>query len=1232
MSPTLLRTHRQGIISSILFLLSCQALLIACSSSPSEKEEKHALLSFKASISQDPPHSAVSSWSVSMEEIEEEQEGLFGLKASISEDPLHTVSSWNASIDERVEKQALLSFKDGIAQDPLHMLSSWSASNASFPCNSGWAGVTCNKAHRVVSLDLKASNLTGTIHPFLSNLTYLTHLNLSINSLSGLIPPQLGHLTSLTHLDFKENRLTGSIPSELGNCTSLLWLDLSHNQLTGTIPPSLGQLANLYMLQLHDLSNLTGPIPPQLGNLTHLTYLYLGSNNLIGSIPPQLGNLANLIEVYLFINHLNGTIPPELGQLQNLEFLALSINNFDGSIPPHLGNLTNLKYMWCLSCQLKGTIPAELGNLQNLIELDLSVNYQLSGTIPRELGQLKSLQVLKLFQDNLNGSIPNEIGNLKNLQHLYAFSNSLSGEIPPELGQLENLQNLHLYFNQLTGSLPVELSRLQKLQNLILFTNRLSGHIPPELGELKNLSSLYLGDNSFSGNLPSTLGNLENLQYFEVSPNQMMGPIPPTLGKLRNLVYIDLSKNRFSGTLPVELADCTKLQWIKVANNSLSGELPYEFTLLDQLHTLSLANNNFYGSLPAFFANHSSLVVLDLKHNHFSGHLPDSWAQIENLRVLSVGYNHLEGPLPSWLWLLNQLQVLDLSNNNFSGTISRDISQVDGFKHNESTVNNEKTLWYDDVSLELKGTEAHFKYILGVVISLDLSGNRISGAIPNDLGSLTGLFNLNLSHNLLTGPIPSSLGSILTLESLDFSNNLLSGQIPPQLTGLTYLAFLNLSNNQLSGVIPKGNQFSSFTNQSYLGNKDLCGYPLTLECSVANTQTAMVQHSAALKLKIIAGCVSGVAAGMIITALACYAISKRQQHVGTEDSETQEFDKRIKLSARELSHATRGYSNANIIGRGGFSVVYKGILSNGMVVAVKKLDMLSHPEAQKSFVSELTTLGQIRHRNLVKILGTFTTRHFKCLILEYIPNGNLDMHLYKDACFLSWGCRFNIALGVAHGLVYLHDETGFGQVLHCDLKPSNILLDEDFEPHISDFGIARLITSKKDSSASGSVLRGSIGYVAPEYAYGEKLTDKVDVYSYGIVLLEMLTRRRPTSDIFGEGISLPVWVRSTILVNWMDVIDPALHREATEGKHYEIHSVLVLALSCVKEAPRDRPTMREVLDALLFLKQGKVPHTPGDQLIFSAGYLPYVSNTGSSTSSNVFTPQNESSSDAFLSH
>lgn len=407
-----------------------------------------------------------------------------------------------------------------------------------------------------------------------------------------------------------------------------------------------------------------------------------------------------------------------------------------------------------------------------------------------------------------------------------------------------------------------------------------------------------------------------------------------------------------------------------------------------------------------------------------------------------------------------------------------------------------------------------------------------------------------------------------------------------------------------------GRQFNTFTNSSYLGNNNLYGFPLSRSNNWSSRDGNEIKLTKEHGLKL-SGLVIflSVLAGAILLCVfvaRCYCFySARACHTcAHENPEILSFGEGLKLNLSDLSNATNGFSEAAIIGTGAISKVYKGVLNDDTVIAIKILQVDCN-ESLRSFVNESEILGKIRHRNLVKLLVSFSDSKTKALVLQFMPNGSLENHLHRSdqVCQLTWEARYKIATGVAQAIVYLHSETGMGQIVHCDLKPSNVLLDKDMEAHVCDFGIARMVNSQITEAATlSATLRGSIGYIAPEFAYGERISAKADVYSYGVMLLEIITRRSPTCRFPAGFNSLAEWVRWSLKeqnspVNMEGVIDPYLlqtiqiHAGEVASAAYQysiiekIVTLLRLGVMCCQNDPKERPPMNAVLLMLQSIKK-----------------------------------------------
>ncbi|CAN6484753.1 unnamed protein product [Victoria cruziana] len=480
---------------------------------------------------------------------------------------------------------------------------------------------------------------------------------------------------------------------------------------------------------------------------------------------------------------------------------------------------------------------------------------------------------------------------------------------------------------------------------------------------------------------------------------------------------------------------------------------------------------------------------------------------------------------------------------------------------------------------------------------LELYSNNLSGPIPSDLGNLSSLVSLDLYLNKFTGPIPTSLGKLMKLRFLRLNNNSLSGSIPNSLTNVTTLQVLDLSNNNLSGEVPSNGSFSLFTPISFANNPNICGPVTQKPCPGAPpfspppplvaSPTASNPGNSASSTGAIAGGVAAGAALLFAAPAIGFAWWRRRKpqelffDVPAEEDPEVHLGQLKRFSLRELQVATDGFSNKNILGRGGFGKVYKGRLADGSLVAVKRLKEERTPGGELQFQTEVEMISMAVHRNLLRLRGFCMTPTERLLVYPYMANGSVASCLRErppSTPPLDWPTRKRIALGSARGLSYLHDHCD-PKIIHRDVKAANILLDEEFEAVVGDFGLAKLM-DYKDTHVTTAV-RGTIGHIAPEYLSTGKSSEKTDVFGYGIMLLELITGQR-AFDLArlanDDDVMLLDWVKGLLKERRLDMlVDPDLQSNYIEA---EVEQLIQVALLCTQGSPMDRPKMSEVVRML----------------------------------------------------
>ncbi|KAE9596246.1 hypothetical protein Lal_00048720 [Lupinus albus] len=862
---------------------------------------------------------------------------------------------------------------------------------------------------------------------------------------------------------------------------------------------------------------------------------------------------------------LRGNIPKEIGELRSLKYLLFGSNRFYGSIPSTIGMLTNLVELDLSQNSLSGTIPS-ITNFINLEKLWL-FNNSLSGPIPEELGKLHALTTIKLLNNNLSGPIPSSIGNLVNLTTLQLTNNSLSGSIPPILGNLTKLVYLSMANNRLSGSIPISIGNLVNLKGLSISENNICGPIPSTIGNLTKLNFLLLYMNNLNGRLPPEMNNLTNFQSLQLSYNGFTGPLPQQICVGGSLRKFTAENNYFTGPVPRSLKNCSSLVRLRLEQNLLSGNISDDFGVYPKLDYIDLSSNNFYGHLSPNWAKCPSLTSLRISNNKLSGVIPPELGQALKLSVLNLSSNHLTGIVPRELSNLTSLFKLSLSNNELSGNIPIEIESLLSLELLELAANNLGGPIPKQVGALLK------------LFHLNLSNNEFMGNIPFEFGKLQHLQYLDLSRNLLNGPIPSTLGKLQMLEKLNLSHNNLSGTIPSDFKDMFSLTHIDISNNQLKGPIPNSQPFLKAPSDAFQNNKGLCG---NVSGFMACPKMTHNPHSQKKKhVLILAASISGALMLIVVMVRVSLHIHCQREARETEEQATEEQIQNLfsiwnydgHIVYENIIEATEDFDDRYLIGEGGSGAVYKATLHTGQVVAVKKLHATLNGEMHnlKAFKSEVEALTKIIHRNIVKLYGFCSHPRISFLVYEFLEGGSLDKVLNNDtqAVMFDWNRRVNVVKGVANALYHLHHGCSL-PIVHRDISSKNVILDLEYEAHIADFGTAKILNPDSQNFTS---FAGTYGYAAPEFAYTMEVDEKCDVFSFGVLSLEIIMGKHPGDLISSLFSSAATSTASNLLLK--DVLDRRLpHPMMPIVK--EVIFIAKITFVCLSQSPLSRPTMEHV--------------------------------------------------------
>ncbi|XP_058209720.1 probable leucine-rich repeat receptor-like serine/threonine-protein kinase At3g14840 isoform X2 [Rhododendron vialii] len=845
---------------------------------------------------------------------------------------------------------------------------------------------------------------------------------------------------------------------------------------------------------------------------------------------------------------------------------------------------------------------------------------------------------IALKAQDLQGTLPPELVRLTRLEDIDLTRNYLSGTIPPEWGSMTKLVAISLLGNRITGRIPKELANINTLAIITVEFNQLSGPIPPKLGSLPHLEQLHLTSNYFTGELPKELANLTTLKEFLIGSNYFTGKIPDFIQNWTNLEKLGIVGSGLDGPIPPSIGLLTKLSELRISDlNGSQASFPPLNNLI-RLEALILRSCNINGTLPEYLGTMTNLTLLDLSFNNLSGKIPSNFSSLSKISMIYLTGNLLSGPVPPWMLQSTSISI-DLSYNNFDLGSSQDYQQGRTNLFGSSSKGNFSG---NVPCLSLRGFRCNQKWSSfhincgGKEVSLDgkkYEGDDEDPGVPSKFyRSATNWEFSNTGHFLdQKHPLEAFISTNSSRLYMNNSDLYMDARISP--ISLTYygsclvkgnykitLHFAEIMFNDSKSYGNLGRRIFDIYIQEKLVQKDfnIVDEAGGIGKEIKKNYTEVVTDGT-LEIRlywagkgttglpfrgvygplisaisvdnpdykpppkgISAGAVVGIVAAAAFVIILLLGILWWRGFLIRKDTMDQDL-KGLDLQTgsftlRQIKAATDNFDEANKIGEGGFGSVYKGLLSDGTVIAVKQLSSKSK-QGNREFVNEIGMISALQHPHLVKLYGCCIEGNQLLLVYEYMENNSLARALFgPEECQLQldWPTRYKICIGIARGLAYLHEESRL-KIVHRDIKATNVLLDKNLNPKISDFGLAKL--DEEDDTHISTRIAGTYGYMAPEYAMRGYLTDKADVYSFEIVALEIVSGRSNTSYRTKEYcLYLLDW--ALILKqkgNMMELVDPKL---GSDFNKIEVTVMINVALMCTNMSPAVRPAMSSVVSML----------------------------------------------------